>query len=369
MKSKLLLDTFTDDLKTIYKDKSEGVLHYLPTPDATPRLQSAIPGTGRGSNVLVFAGSGVGKSKFVRFFFLVNPLIQAAKHDMDLHIIYNNIEESVSQIFARDYLREFNKITGSERKLTVFDLLGYTKLNGQKIIAPYLDQIKENVARKYGDRVHFIRKSNAWDYYVYVMEFLMNHGRFIATDGKEFNPLKSKKNIDSFIPHNRNFIFVVILDRILLMNSKHGANTASFIQSNIHNLIFNLICKGITVTIQQQNDESSVAEYTRNGQVILDKIEPALINLKNNRATKDPAHYVYGLFNPHRFDLNGKHRGYDIEAMNGKLRSLHVLKSREGAAEGGIIHFGFDGALEDWYELPLPNDPSIDNYYKYFQNL
>jgi len=367
MNSKILLDNFNEELHSVYEDKSNNIYHYIPSPDEWPRFKSAIPGFSRGSNILVLAGSGVGKSKLVKKL-IRNSLKQSSLHNIDLHILYNNIEESVSQIFARDYILEYNKITKTERNLTVFDLLGYTDLDAKSIIDPYLDEIKERVVKKYDGKVNFLRESNVQSYYTKIVKFLKQHGKFYNNKNQEVDPLKIKNFPNKFIPTNKRFIFVVVLDRILLMNSNKGNKTAQFIQSDLNNLFINLVCNGITITVQQQNDESSVAEYDRMGNVILDKIEPALINLKENRATKDPAHYVFGLFNPHRFPIK-EHRGYMTDKMNEKLRSLHFLKSREGAAEGGVIHFGFDGALEEFYELPYPNSPNIDKFYKFFQNL
>ena len=66
------------------------------------------------------------------------------------------------------------------------------------------------------------------------------------------------------------------------------------------------------------------------------------------------ASVVVGLFSPFRHEIPD-YLGYDIIFFKDNIRFLEILGGREGGA-GTICPLYFDGAVNYFKELPLPND-------------
>lgn len=66
------------------------------------------------------------------------------------------------------------------------------------------------------------------------------------------------------------------------------------------------------------------------------------------------ANVIIGLFSPFRHELP-EYFGYDIRFMRDNIRFMEIIGGREGGA-GTICPLYFDGAVNYFKELPLPND-------------
>ena len=61
-----------------------------------------------------------------------------------------------------------------------------------------------------------------------------------------------------------------------------------------------------------------------------------------------------GLFSPFRHEIP-EYMGYDVKFFKDNIRFLEILGGREGGA-GTVCPLYFDGAVNYFKELPLPND-------------
>ena len=66
------------------------------------------------------------------------------------------------------------------------------------------------------------------------------------------------------------------------------------------------------------------------------------------------ANVILGLFSPFRHEIPD-YLGYDVTFFKDNIRFLEILGGREGGA-GTICPLYFDGAVNYFKELPLPND-------------
>lgn len=70
-----------------------------------------------------------------------------------------------------------------------------------------------------------------------------------------------------------------------------------------------------------------------------------------------------GIFNPAKHDIP-EYFGYNITKLKHNIRFLEVVINRNGVS-GGIIALYFNGAVNYFEELPLPNDKeALEKYYR-----
>ena len=79
--------------------------------------------------------------------------------------------------------------------------------------------------------------------------------------------------------------------------------------------------------------------------------------------TANDCNVLLGLFSPARFGLP-EYMGYDVKKLKDHLRFVEIVINRDGEM-GGIMPLYFDGATNSFFELPLPNDPKIQDWYNY----
>lgn len=77
---------------------------------------------------------------------------------------------------------------------------------------------------------------------------------------------------------------------------------------------------------------------------------------------------MLGITNPHAFEID-TYMGYPIkDAFKGNIRFVEVVINRNGNANGICPTF-FDGAINNFQELPLPNDKNmIDKILQYIKS-
>ena len=114
---------------------------------------------------------------------------------------------------------------------------------------------------------------------------------------------------------------------------------------------------GISPTlIQQINREQSNIERFKAGRTGIQ-----LSDLKETGDTTDAAEVVVALYGPNRDKLN-TYRGYDVKRLGDRIRVLQILKTRFGGSDVEIA-LNYLGEVNEWKELPLPNE--IYDYNKY----
>jgi hypothetical protein len=75
-----------------------------------------------------------------------------------------------------------------------------------------------------------------------------------------------------------------------------------------------------------------------------------------------------GIFSPFKHDLK-EYLGYDITKFRDNIRFAEVLINR-GGSPGGICPLYFDGAVNYFQELPLPNDNvGLNRVYQLLSNI
>lgn len=100
----------------------------------------------------------------------------------------------------------------------------------------------------------------------------------------------------------------------------------------------------------------------------MNRLKPTADGLADNKALIRDVDLCLGLYGPYRYGIK-EHEGYDIQRMKDSIRFLEIIAGRQGGG-GNVCPLYFDGAVNFFKELPLPNDTAnINAVYSLAQNL
>ena len=97
------------------------------------------------------------------------------------------------------------------------------------------------------------------------------------------------------------------------------------------------------------------------GQAIVEKVEPNLASLGNNKEVSRAHHLILALFAPARFAIK-EYEGYDITRLGDNFRTLIVLKSNFSISNVKLPLY-FNGSCS--YYTELPKQMNENDYIKY----
>lgn len=347
-----------------------------------PKLRTVIPGIIRGTNWIVTASSGVGKTQFTKHNFVFKPIewVKAnPKTNINLKILYFGLEESKE---------EFMNTLISNRLYSEYgikiDVMALQSMGKNPVTDIIVEKIK-NCKEYFSDLQNYLEIidsiSNPTGIYKYVRDHSIENGIHyyynFKTDKEKKNTItynqyaelkgKGESNdyaYSHYIANDPNSYVIVIVDHFSLLQPERNAETlhktmslmsAEYGRKNITkhwNYIF--------VNVQQQAADGEKAEFTKMGGKIEEKFKPTLANLGDNKLTQRDAHVVLGLFGPARHNIHS-FNGYNISKLQDNFRSLEVLKNRIGS---GFVEDSlyFDGAVNEFRELPSPDEMTEEDY-------
>jgi hypothetical protein len=346
-----------------------------------PKLRTVLPGIIKGTNWIVTASSGVGKTQFSKYMFVYKP-IEWIKSKPELgikyKILYFALEESKEEfMFSMISSRLYSKYGIEVDTLTLQSM--YEKSLSDDIIEK-IEECKEYFSDldQYVEIIDSI--SNPTGIFKYVRQYSVANGTHyyynFKTDKEKNNvitweeydkltPAESKNFAYShYIPNHPNEYVGVIVDHASLLQPEAGASTVHEAMSKMsaeygrkqitkhYNYFF--------VFVQQQAAAGEQAEYTKMGGKIEEKFKPSLANLGDNKLTTRDAHVVLGLFAPARYNIQ-RYNGYDITRLADNFRSVEILKNRIGSGyvEDALY---FDGRVNEFRELPSAQDMKEGDY-------
>jgi len=257
-------------------------------------------------------------------------------------------EEKMLSAFANIlYIKEGLRISPKDLKSTKADtVLSEEILNIIKKYEPYFDKIEEIV-----EFIDDIR--HGFGMFNLVRDYAMANGklhkRTIEIEGKitEVNDFYEPNDPDEYV--------MVIIDHISLISSEKRNGVQLTLHESISVLSSDYLIKlrnrfnYIPVVIQQQSAAQESIENKK-----FNKLKPTLDGLADNKLTARDANVILGLFSPFRHEMPDYY-GYDVTFFKDNIRFLEILGGRSGGA-GTICPLYFDGAVNYFKELPLPDD-------------
>lgn len=90
-----------------------------------------------------------------------------------------------------------------------------------------------------------------------------------------------------------------------------------------------------------------------------------MVNKLSKYTAKD-CDVMIGITNPYSFELP-EYLGYDIKILKSNFRCMEIVLNRSGQSNG-LCPLYFDGAINYFKELPLPNSDKIKEVYEKVRN-
>ena len=309
-----------------------------------PKLESIVDGLTRRTMTVLASGTGQGKSSFILYAYVYRPLMEHLDDD-NFYITYFSLEMPATVIFGKLLSTYIFEKYGKE--LTIKELLSRRRnyrLSDEDyaIVQDSLDWLK-----KVENTVSIYDKSlNADKLYAIIMKKLEELGTFEETENRKI-----------YTPYNIDLLYEVVIDHIGILKPTKGRNKKGEMDTAISYLItLRNMCNISPTIIQQINRDQSNIERFKAGRTGIQ-----LSDLKETGDTTDAAEVVIALYGPNRDKLN-TYRGYDVKKLGDHIRIMQVLKSRFGESDVEIA-VNYHGGVNEWIELPLPNE--IYDYDKY----
>jgi len=337
-------------------------------PFGLPRFGQYIPGVQKKNYTIVTASSGVGKSKFVKQLYVLNPHEFVNAHpeaNMKLDILYFCLEESAENFIHSVICHKLN-IDYEERidikslkSVKLEHILSDEELAKVETLKPWLDDFEERVTLV--DDV-----KNPYGIYKTAKDFIEARGEWVYKEipwTQEDGSIQIKRVKDYFQMAHPDHYVMIVVDHVSLLQPEKGMaglHEAMSKLSSDYALILRDKYHASVVFVQQQMAEQEKKQFTNAGKSVESKLEPTLQGLADNKLTQRDADEAIGVFAPNRYEIP-EYRGYDITKLKDNYRCGIILKSRDG--EANIRgHFFFDGAVSRFDELPKAADMNQEQY-------
>jgi replicative DNA helicase len=331
-----------------------------------PRLAKKYPGWVKGTNTIITASSGIGKTKFSKFF-TVTSVYDFIKDNpgTKVKIFYFALEETKEKFWIGMLSTilhiKYNILIAPQQLLSLGELiLSDDVLNKIKTVK---DEI--NDMEKYIEVIDNV--FNPYGIYKTVRYYFDN------PEIGEFETITTDKGIikGKFKYKDDDLYVFCITDQVNLLvpdkNNEYGEpqkNLWDAINYFSKEYCLKQMCKRLScvvINIQQQSADKEKMEFYR-GESIDKKLEPSLDGLADNKLTQRDADLVLGIFAPTRYEI-AKYRGYDINKLKDKYRCVIFLKDREYGLANTYIHLYLNGSINVFKELPISSEMN-DTIYK-----
>lgn len=309
-----------------------------------PKLESIIDGVTQNTYTLVFSGTGSGKTSLALYSYIYRPLMDHL-NDGNFKVTYFSLEMSSELLFAKllcMYIFEHYGVELSTKELLSKEK-GY-RLSDEnyrivKECIPWLHDI-ENIITVHDKAL------NAQILYATLYKELEEEGTFTETETRI-----------TYEKHNEDLVHLVVIDHLSLVRKSEGRSLKEEMDTISSYLVtLRNRCKISPLVIMQANRDSTSMDRRKAG---LDNMQ--LSDIKDSGSPAQDSEIIISIFNPHRERLSS-HRGYDINTLGSRFRSITVLKNRYGESdvEVGVAFYGKCGL---WKELPRADE--IYDYDKY----
>ena len=328
------------------------------------RLEKYFPGIEQSTYYLIAAASGVGKSKLARYLFIHNPIMFLENNpdsDIQLDILYFSLEESKEKVILAEvskYLYTQHKLNLSIKQLS--SVGRYNVLSTEDL--QKVQQSEEHV-NNFLKRVKiFDNVRNATGIYKTVRDFALTIGTYYDKNDTPLTPQEvhnvkigvgeSYKKVSYYKTHNPKHYVIVLIDHISLLQPETGETLWQSMSKMSSNYCLHIRDKFgfIPVVVQQLAADKERIEANFSKADLVQKLEPSLDGLGDNKTIARDVNIALGLFAPDRYKIT-EHNGYDITRFRDRYRSMNIMKSRDGIANKKLPLF-FNGAVDFFKELP-----------------
>lgn len=349
-----------DYIKKWKKKVEDGGINCIPL--GLPRFEAELPGIEQKQYYHVTANTKVGKTQITDFLFLYNALLFAMKNPekLRLKIFYFTLEMSREQkqlqwmshllwILSKGKIRASPKDLRSVSATNPLEQSVIDVLEGDEY-KEYLEYFEKTV-----EFIDSIR--NPYGIYKFTRDYAKangtQHTKMIDKVDKITGEIEQTEVDDYYEPFDTDEYVIIIVDHMALLTAENGRSVrdAMIKLSSEYFVTLRNKYRYIPVAVIQQ----AMAQES-NDNLKLNKLKPTLDGYGDAKVIARDADVILGLFSPYRHGLRD-YEGYNIEKFKDNIRFMELIAGREGGG-GSICPLFFDGAVNYFRELPLPNDKS-----------
>ena len=309
------------------------------------KLEIYMDGFLPGTSYLIGGASGTGKSTYMLWSMVYQPLIHYLNGEcpeLDPHWLMFNLEMTRSQVYAKLVSMYIFDNFGVELKFKrIFSrgkdcILTDDEFELLEQCSDFLDELDKRIT-------NFEGVLTEATYVKVVMDELENYGTW-------------EDNI--FIPNNPKQVLGVVIDHCSLIKATNGKSKKEEMDAiSRASVRFRNVCKIVSpIHVAQFNRGSGSDERLKQNMQ-----DPTQNDFKDSGSLYDDSQIVFALFSPHKHKL-ASYKKYNIKALEQCFIGIFLLKSRFGTSDI-LVPMNFFGDCSHYVELPKPDE--IYDYNKY----
>lgn len=324
-----------------------------------PRFSKEFPGIEQKTYAIVTANSKVGKTQITDYMFLYMPVLYAFAHpeQLNVKILYFTLEMSQEQKYiqfmsfllywlSHGKIRVEPKELRSVSKIVDEDVLRILNSDEYKIYFDFFERhvtFIDNIKNPFG--IFKICKD-------YALANGKQHKKTITIKNNKTGEVQENVEIDDYYePDNPDEYVIVILDHMALLTPENGQSLREAMVKLSYEYFVALRNKYhyiIAAVVQQAASQESTENFR------LNQLKPSANGLGEAKILSRDCDIMFGLFSPFRHSIP-IYEEYDITKFRDNIRFLEIIQAREGGG-GCVCPLFFDGGVNFFAELPLPND-------------
>ena len=359
-------------LKERRQNLIDGKVNCIPSPFKD--FDSNFVGIEQETYYCITAGQKSGKSQFLSYVFLYNPILYAYYNPSQVRvkIFYAPLEESKEKVIMRFMRFLLFHLSGHKIRITHHELT--SAKSGQpvdeEIIKILESEEYQKILRFFEEHITFLQPKNPTGLYKEMVKYAVAHGERVMEKVKiknEFGDEQEVNKIVNYIPNDQNEYVIIAIDHVSLLQEEAGKDKRQTIRKwSEYCMELRDYYRYIPVIVQQQSIEIMGNEAFK-----LNRIRPTPAGLSDCKDTRYDVNVMLGLSNPYAMEVP-TYMGYDITRLKDSQRFLEVMLSRDGTANA-VKALYFDGAVSFFSELPNPRDENynafMEKVYAHLDNL
>lgn len=363
-----LIDRVLDNLEKRRDRIINGSINSIPSPFA--RFSDDLIGIEQGSYVVITSSTKGAKTQFASYFYIYNSLLFAYRNPekVRVKIFYYPLEETPEDVMTR--FMSFILYTLSKGTIRIAPIDLKSTKNNKPLSKEVLNILNSEEYRKildfFENNIIFSNSCNPTGVYNECKRYAEEHGTVYRKPTKIKDELGNTKEIQSFDYYESDDVDeyrIIFIDHISLVSPERGMTLKQTVDKlSEYCVLLRNRYKFTPVVIQQQSFAGESLDAFKEN-----KVRPTIANLSDSKYPSRDANIVLGLFSPFKHELR-EYLGYDITKFRDNIRFLEVIINR-GGSPGGIVALYFDGAVNYFKELPLPNQElELAKYYNLLSN-
>lgn len=326
-----------------------------------PRFRGELCGIEQKTTYHVTASTKVGKTQISDDMFLYTPFFYAFsnREKIRLRIFYFTLEMSKEQKYQQFMCHLLFVCSQGRIRVTPKDLRSAdsTKPLPQEVLDTLESEQYKAYFKFFEESVTFIDNiKNPYGIYKFMKNYADSHGvqhtKMVPFINNNTGEVESEQAIDDYYePHDPDEYVIVLTDHLALLSAEKGGSVReSMVKfSSDYSITLRNKYKYINVHVIQQ-----AAAQEGNENMKLGKLKPTLDGYGDAKVIARDADVIIGLFSPFRHGIQS-YEGYDTTFYRDNIRFMELIAGREGGG-GTVCPLFFDGGVNVFRELPLPND-------------